>query len=106
MFSSYWVLDNGIGRPSDRHTYSFEWNTERATMAEHRVDVVPSGEDLALIDIIDRGIGVSDDDAMFWGVETQLRQMTAGDVALLTRDVERYSSGLQQGNGYLGLASA
>jgi hypothetical protein len=73
-------------------------------MAEHRIEVVPRADGLELMDVIDRGTDVSDDMATIWGAETQLRQMTRGDVELLIRDVERYHAGVQYGNGYLSAA--
>jgi len=101
LLSTHIVIDRGVGRASDRHTYSFEWNGERATLAEHRIDVVPSLAEPELVDLVDRGVSVPGDAAILWGAEAELRQMTVGDVELLIRDVEHYQSGAQYGNGFL-----
>jgi hypothetical protein len=104
LLATHLVSEQGVGRASDRHTYAFEWNSERAIMAERRIDIVPSVETPELIDMVDQGVAVPSEMAALWDLETQLRQVTAGDVELLTREVERHQGGVQYGNGFLSAA--
>lgn len=88
LLSTYMVTEMGSQRGAERHSYKFEWNDRAATLAEHRLRVIPT-VDRDLCDDIDN-FAARDDIADEWYWRTQLSQMTAGDVELLTRELQAF----------------
>ena len=88
LCSTYFVLNDGICSGGERHTYSFEWNRERSTIARHSLVVVPT-PDLELADLVE-GFSADSMLATEWDWRTQLEQVSSGDVDLLVREVESY----------------
>ncbi len=92
----YDVTDMGSQRGCERHRYSFEWDDRLVRLARHAMWVAPSTEkDLG--DYVD-SFSVPDDMADEFGWRRELEQVTAGDVTLLTRDVNDFGRGIAGSN--------
>lgn len=86
LLSTFMVTDMGSQRGVERHTYRFAWNTQEATLAQHELRIIPTVEYEDICDEIEHFH--ADDtiaDEFYW--RTQLREVTRGDVDLLTREL-------------------
>jgi hypothetical protein len=89
LISTYIVTDHGIENGVERHTYSFDWNAQRTTLAHHRLRILPAVErDLG--DYVDQ-FHIDDQMVDEWYMRMQFDQVTAGDVELLTQEVSKYT---------------
>lgn len=85
----YAVTEMGSQRGVERHTYSFNWNHAETTLARHTL-VIPPEPELDWYDQINRftlDSNIPDE----WSWRMQLEEVTAGDVEILTSDIERFT---------------
>lgn len=99
VISRYQVIKVNVSQGTELVTYRFDWDQERTTLARRRITVAeapPYGID----DYVER-FHVSDHIGESWAWETDLENVTASDIVLLTHDIETNQPGVYASIGDL-----
>jgi hypothetical protein len=95
------IEEFGSRRPGLRDSYIFEWNKDEVTRADRGMIITPASQHHRdIYDAIDN-FRVEDEMASIWDAETQLLQVSAGDVGMLIHELDmRIASVDIQGEEY------
>lgn len=92
FYDTYWVEQGNGGWAAERTRYRFEWDQQRATLAEREIRVIgseESGRDVTIEGALEN-FSMAENEADLWHVRSEVESVTADDCEQIIRDAAAY----------------